>query len=567
MKLTDKIIFYGPKGMGKSTFLRMVRDVIDPNIEATQSELEEFGRIFQDGEQYVNSISTILLDFSGFDAKNMDETKAFCADLLATYCRENFTILDKRFKNSYQKYKVLLSILRKETDLYNFRWLVDNIYKELDKYAAVLLDNLVLAEMQAKKHGFLDELKEFLFEFIGGYDVAKYWKVYIQVGDIEYWSAAPYLGIWESTYSYSFQGIHPLKFNIPINHNIVLFEPVEKQLDELYYSEKMEWIRKCKQEDDVRELQRRKSEYELFHKDYCGENIFYTKFLNKRSFDNRYDTDAYYHLNDAITDIYRIKFSKKLDYYGVYRLMQNVNENTKTDWEKKNIQELKNFTLKHLCEDKIWSNDDFFWSYFKFFKSADSVGNSKQIKVYLSLKDLRIREIFIELNKFLIQYAARSFASKVTKVKRNDHICFWLYKEDFLLLEQFINKKSEHFVRSLDFVPYRGVIGISRDLSGAYSYNASIALIVNDYLESICNESDIDFCKMLDFFVRKWNYEKMHDNDYDPYKEGNCQMLLVILESMDLILSQKNLMDEHLLLNGDSGLWNRLCNACCWAEL
>ena len=294
----------------------------------------------------------------------------------------------------------------------------------------------------------------------------------------------------------------------------------------------------------------------------------FTKFLNTKHFTIHYETESYHRLNRILENLYGHYRQGHTSFYDIYEFMQKIDWHARSDWRERDSNALESFANNIIGKNNVWSNDDGCWSAFKFTKNDESPYCSEQVKVYLTKNDLSIRDMFLDLVQYLLQNGIHSFSCKLTRYKRDDHICFWMYSDDFFLFEKYAAKYADCLIKSQPFIAYRGPFGINRDLKDANSYNGNVALMAKRYFENVNNTKELDVCKMLDFFLKDWNGEiEKDESDWTSFSKTNCQVLLVILESFDLILSECEMPDNHLLLNGDKNLWNRLCNAKSWEEL
>ena len=62
-----------------------------------------------------------------------------------------------------------------------------------------------------------------------------------------------------------------------------------------------------------------------------------------------------------------------------------------------------------------------------------------------------------------------------------------------------------------------------------------------------------------------WN-GKFGTEDRKPYVDDNAHLLVVLLESLDVISGNAEISDDSFLISEDE-LWGTLCNCHCWADL
>lgn len=67
------------------------------------------------------------------------------------------------------------------------------------------------------------------------------------------------------------------------------------------------------------------------------------------------------------------------------------------------------------------------------------------------------------------------FFAKVSTRVRDDTICFYVCKNEFLILENYLRLHEDRLFNGNPFIAHRGLLGISRDLIDIDSYNAQLA--------------------------------------------------------------------------------------------
>ena len=81
-------------------------------------------------------------------------------------------------------------------------------------------------------------------------------------------------------------------------------------------------------------------------------------------------------------------------------------------------------------------------------------------------------------------------------------------------------------------------------------------------------ESQIDVLDMYAQYVQAWNGDDaMPNSGLMSMKSRSAQEFFVLLETLDVLLGNHFVTDDHLLLNGDEKLWNALGRASNWYEL
>ncbi|WP_185752390.1 hypothetical protein [Butyrivibrio sp. AE2032] len=211
------------------------------------------------------------------------------------------------------------------------------------------------------------------------------------------------------------------------------------------------------------------------------------------------------------------------------------------------------------------------WAKIKYerFENDPGYGDMALIKVYISvIKSSEIIHVFDDVVRFLIDNGTHRFCAKTAIRERTDHICFWLGREDFFLLEKYVAKYDEILEKTLDFVPYRGKIGITREFYSWLSYNSFLSELIEVYLKDVEGRMGIDVLEMYSSYVKAWNGELEADSAFSKkFRESNAQELLVLLESLDVILGKATIEDDSILLSGDGELWRALGNSKNWYEV
>lgn len=64
------------------------------------------------------------------------------------------------------------------------------------------------------------------------------------------------------------------------------------------------------------------------------------------------------------------------------------------------------------------------------------------------------------------------------------------------------------------------------------------------------------------------NAELAEDNPFrKDFEESTAQMFVLLMDSLDIMLGDKELGDDSLFLNDDKNIWNMLAHARCWGEV
>ncbi len=282
--------------------------------------------------------------------------------------------------------------------------------------------------------------------------------------------------------------------------------------------------------------------------------------------------DEYDRLNTLIRELYD-RYGNEAYSQDVYCYIQRIGDYYK------NVSEIRSaiVTLKDYADSKDHSyrcwidvqNHD--WAKFNLerFDNDNGYGDMALVKTYISVsKPLEVVHVFEDVLRFLIDNGTHRFKAKIAIRERKDHICLWLCREDFFLLEKYIVKYDEILESPLEFVPYRGKLGVTREFSSWLSYNGLLSELIEIYLKGIETRDEIDVIDMYSAYVKAWNGDLKEDNPFsEKYRESNAQELLVLLESLNVILGNAAVGDDSILLSGNGELWDALGQANSWYKV
>lgn len=282
--------------------------------------------------------------------------------------------------------------------------------------------------------------------------------------------------------------------------------------------------------------------------------------------------EKYDQLNYILTDLY-MRYGGEISLSNVYDYIQSLERNAdygdridKTLYSLKVAADSKNTFFECSVDSKSTS-----WGRFDLQVKEHESGFSDMalVKVYLSLLDHgKIIRVFEETVVFLIEHCKHRFHAKVALDNRRDQICLWVSREDFFQLEGFLQKYNKDLYTALPFVAYRNNIGISREFWSWDSHNGVQAALITSYLKQVKDAETIDVVDMYAKYVRAWNGDlKEDDLMTSEFKRSNAQEFIVLLDSLDVMLGNSEITDDHILLNGDDDLWYSLGHAKNWYEV
>ena len=340
-----------------------------------------------------------------------------------------------------------------------------------------------------------------------------------------------------------------------------------------FISQKRKWIEETRKKEE-KELQRRKEEERIEYKSPLSDTCTIpSKFAGIRSLNVEItDEDRHIKLNSILKELY-LKRGREIRADEVYDKLQNISG---SDERIKGIDKLlEELQLNAEANKAVYSCSvnlrDHYWGRFDVSRQKSEPGYSDMalIKVYLTAaEEKKILSIFGATVEFLINQGKHRFHAKVARRRRTDHICLWTAREDFFALEKYLKKVDKDLITPLPFIAYRNKLGISREFYSWDSHNGVQASMISLYLQHIDNISDVEVLTMYSEYVKAWNGE-LPDDHYlsKEYKRNNAQEFLILIETLDILLGNSKITDDHFLLNGDENLWMALGEAKNWFQI
>lgn len=299
----------------------------------------------------------------------------------------------------------------------------------------------------------------------------------------------------------------------------------------------------------------------------CLQNIPH---LGVTSYFIKEKNSTYNKLNNYLKLLYDEYQVNKNDSDFIYMKLQNIDFNQNTDWHndtEKDIEIIKQFQSSQISKWKsIWCKDDVYWSNFGFTDIYDSsYNNSEHIKVYVTLKNLQIKNIFIKSIQYLLNEGKFSFSTKISKVSRNDQICYWVHKNEYNILKNFYKDYSEQLITPMAFIFYKNGLGISHEMN-INSQNSKTSTIIKQYFKSISNIDDISLSDMYSLYVFNWN-NKNSESTPLSFQANYADEILIILSTIELILNINSEQNRTFLLSDSTKLWSALASSSNWNQL
>ncbi len=86
-------------------------------------------------------------------------------------------------------------------------------------------------------------------------------------------------------------------------------------------------------------------------------------------------------------------------------------------------------------------------------------------------------------------------------------------------------------------------------------------------MHGIHSQDEIDVLDMYQKYVKAWNGDADGRSPFSrAFKQRNAQEFVILLETLDVLLGNATITDDHILLNGDSELWHNLGWSRNWYE-
>ena len=535
---------------------------------------------------HINSYAVLWLDFSDFIATSMEQALEYIMDKMSAAYRTMFRYCAQEEVRSYNVdiFDEDLEIIGKtasdrglERSLYGLLYqLRYHSSQASHRKVAVLIDNIIQLETIAIEYGYDAEMRHFLETYLVE-DIYKYCDIFFQIGDIE----NP--GIFGRPYmSYYYFSIHPLDIKERYPEMTVPRGNFPRSRYAPSFVDDVDWGKHIKQARQIfqrvrEEEERRRQEYAKQEKERYASPLsekvpgfssnlgIREKYLDKQS-------AGYVYLNGYLRQIYekaRPQFRSN-DIYKYFQRWKDERVIKDTDAFKQSIETLSEGLDKWNRPDTKGSSGNWVQSVFSL-QGEDWRGMPncpENLKIYICLRNHDVQKVFTSSLAYLLQNAKASFAAKIAVYNRSDQICYWISAEDFKHLEAFYKPYFPDMEKALPFVAYKGKLGISREFPGIdESHNSMQAHIMADYFKTLGESDEVDLEDMYNNYIAKWNADIVEESDYCGFKNNSALSFMVILETLDILLSQKDIPEDSFLLSGDSRLWQILAESRCWADV
>ena len=573
---------------GSSLFLKTFACFIDENIDSGTA----FVGLNIGGsdcfESEINSYRTVYLDFSDFNSTNYEGAVRYLKDKMSAVYKQYFNFFDTN-TTSYYEYSQLeyaVDVIEKTADLETLQSSLRKLLLQSGGYenhrknkVAVLIDNLVLLETVSKANGYSDEMQGFLRQFVVE-DIYKYCDLFLQIGDADETSDSCFFGNRYLTYRYFSVFANNMRKRLP---EMVVPLDCQFEFDVRVTESNDDWeerianakkrIQFAKEEEEQRRLDRIRRERMRYAENIAPEIPRFSCNLGIREKRLNKLSPKYIEIEDWLKVIYR-NSRPRFEADKVYRLVQRIKEN---DLIVADALKFGSVLEKLPQGNPRWKTNNAVSSWSSWvqatYERADerydaSPARAENIKAYVCFDNTAIGDIFVESLDYLLLKANETFAAKIAVCNRADQMCYWISQNDFKHLEDFYKTYSGAMVKSLPFVAYKGKLGISKDFPGVDdSHNLTMAHVVSDYFKTITDEEEVDLEGMYNRYIAKWNADLSDDDAYLGFKSNSALSLIVILDTLDYILSESEVDESSFLLSGEKEIWRVLASSRCWADV
>ena len=577
-------------GIGSSTFVKTMACFLDKTIDTK----EVFGKLKIGSDDSLmkeaNTYCVLYLDFTDFDAKDYDEAMDYLHLKMSKTYKHFYDLLTAKDGCYYdwRTHKDILDIVEgipsDDVLLRSLRKLMLLLrgyeHHACGKKLAVLIDNMVRLEIEAKRHGYYKEMDELLKKFLVE-DVYKCCDVFLQISDeVEdnkvSWYSTDRLRAHRQFSVFSVDVRERFPEIIVAEEHQVLFHCGVSEHESINWEERIA-IGRREVAEAVEEEERKRQERILQEKArYAIELLpsvprfspnmgIRVKHLDKHS-------ARYEYLNALLKKLY-VTASPRLDTETVYCCLQKI------DYKQcvvKNVNGLKTDLEQLSRQNSVW--EDAFvnatggdWVQVTCRRKGDeswrSPARPENIKAYAYIGNEKAQRVFTDSIRYLLTHAKQMFAAKMAVFERADQMCYWLDPMDYSCLERYFEPFYEDMEKTMPFVAYKGKLGISKDFPGSdNSHNLAQAHIISDYFKTVKDIGEIDLEDMYNHYIAKWNADLYEEYAWG-FKGSSALSFIVIMDTLDAILSESDLDNRSLLLSSEGKIWRLLAESRCWADV
>ena len=552
-----------PAGSGKTTLLSMLYYFFDVGEDSYALFKDaKVAHIWNDWQLYLNHRPVLFLDFSDFHSMNMPSALDYIREKMLGLYKEKLHLVmngdEDREIEIFMEYLTSLEQYdpmdeeslcghgatddgkprQKSEGMKRLEWSLKNLLNQFHKndYSeenpVLLFDNLFLLEKTAYDNDYGREMSEFLVRFLD-FEPDKKCGLYFQAND------------YKDTGEFSTRRYYcvdppflPHCSKMSWRKDKAIFQTAENRFDAVIREGRSvdeESLEKMELRGKVIMLERQKASLEAEEEARLKKMARYRKALNNdfpklspnlgiRRLRHLERDEHYDKLNRIVKDLY-LKGAHLASFEELYEIMQNINHDQKTDWNESAVEELNDIVASQRPGWHINENSSEYWCQMRI-GDGERYASFSDIKVYVTCRDSRVRELYVGAIRELMRNGKDGLTAKVSRVVRDETICFYLSRQDFFVLEKYLKNKSDLLKKGNPFIAHRGLLGISRDLMDYDSHNAQNAKLLWDYFQTVPDVSEVDLEEMYRLYVLGWNAELSEDNIFRIHLKARRRHLL-----------------------------------------
>ena len=577
------------RGTGSSTFLKTLAIFLDK--EADGSEIFKSLRIGSNSSilNHSGSYHVLWLDFSDFHAGSFEEAMEYLKEKMSVAYMTFYDVFYFEFTyyNHYSSFSFALDIIDKAETLTDLQSSLSTLLRQVKLYQqfqektkfAVLIDNLVSLEIIASEKGFGNAMKGFLEHFIVE-DVYKYCDIFVQIGDCPEEEHGWFLSDNHlAYYRFTVNSVDMKKYcpEIAVEESKQYpfeYEPLITSNDkwDILTAEERKKVDMAIRNEVQRRMEHERGEKMRYAEELSTDVPLLSQNLGIRHKVMDKSSPKYAELNALLRKMF-VEFAPQFDTDDIYKFFQSFDKNSETVSDTEKLEKrIKGLSVGSPKWEKADINTLEYWVQVTFHPKAKekrhSPASPENIKVYVCCNHTDIENVFVESLNYLLQTAGNTIAAKICRYDRADQMCYWISPDDFRHIEAFYALHSHELVKSMPFVAYKGHLDISKDFPYTdSSHNSVQAHIIADYFKTVANAGAVDLEDMYNNYISKWNADKPEEHSYCSFKQSSALAFVVIMDTIDTIISGKDLGSDSLLLSPEGSTWRILSNCRCWGDV
>ena len=578
------------KGTGSSLFLKTLAFYLDETIDSRD--------IFRnmkvaDSPSFLTSINSyrvLLLDFSDFNATTYDSSIEYLRRKMSDAYRQFYACVESKDETffDYRFLEDALDIIEMKSSIDVLQRSLRRLILKLRGYEVysnttnlcVLIDNLVRLEDVAYVNGYSSMLNQFLKSFIVE-DIYKYCNIFLQIGDSK---EGDNRGVFFHRHlAYCYFSVFPYDVQTKYKELVVAEDKqspsnvnISIQPNDLHncISSARKLVQQAKDKEERDRVEYIRREKLRYAKNLSLDIALPSPNLGIREKRLDKNTKKYAELNAWLKEAYEHccpDFSSDRIYHYMLKIDSQAQLIHITEEKEALLSKLSEGAL-NWKEGEVNSNSGC-WIQIIYPKEGEcqnhTPANPENLKVYASMRDTTCTwQVFVDSMSYLLHNANEPFAAKVSTISRADQMCYWISHNDFVHLEDFFIPYFTKMDCKLPFVAYKGMLGVSKDFPGYdISHNRMQANIIADYFKTVESGHDIELEAMYNNYIAKWNADIYEECHFGGFKNNSALSFVVIMDTLDILLSNSELSEDSLLMTKDKRLWSALSESRCWADV